>query len=60
MRGGGRQLCMGQPHLILLFDKKNVLTKNKYLDVNAIKFMFSKKATKFDEIFTINLTLTTY
>ena len=25
-----------------------------------IKFMFSKKATKIDEIFTVNLTVTTY
>ena len=26
----------------------------------TVKFVFSKKATKIDEIFTVNLTLTTY
>ena len=28
--------------------------------LNLVKFVFSKKGTKIDEIFTINLTLTTY
>ena len=27
---------------------------------SGLKFMFSKKATKIDEIFTVDLTLTTY
>ena len=41
------------------FDKKSFCEKLgvliKFFDV---KFMFSKKATKTDEIFTVNLTLT--
>ena len=28
--------------------------------LTRVKFMFSKKATKIDKIFTLNLTLTTY
>ena len=43
------------------FDKKSFCEKLgvliKFFDV---KFMFSKKATKTDEIFTVDLTFTTY
>ena len=34
--------------------------KNVQLQWLQVKFMFSKKATKIDEIFTVNLTVTTY
>ena len=30
---------------------------SNYLHFNLVKFMFSKKATKIDEIFTVDLTL---
>ena len=33
---------------------------NNLADNFLVKFVFSKKATKFDEIFTVDLTLTTY
>ena len=32
----------------------------KINEANLLKFMFSKKATKIDEIFTVDLTVTTY
>ena len=32
-------------------------TKTQQSQMCALKFMFSKKATKFDKIFTVNLTL---
>ena len=38
--------------------KKNFLIE--VIDLLVIKFVFSKKATKFDEIFPVDLTLTTY
>ena len=31
-----------------------------WLSLEKVKFMFSKKVTKIDEIFTVNLTVTTY
>ena len=37
-----------------------VSTVYKTLSSFLIKYMFSKKATKIDKIFTINLTVTTY
>ena len=44
----------------LIYDRKSgragCSSKN---DVTDIKFVFSKKATKIDEIFTVDLTLTT-
>ena len=36
------------------------LNKNEARFKLLIKFVFSKKATKIDEIFTVDLTLTTY
>ena len=36
-------------------------SKQKYFKYQAkVKFVFSKKATKFDKIFTVDLTLTAY
>ena len=35
----------------------DIPTKSKFYVKNLVKFMFSKKATKIDEIFTIDLTL---
>ena len=41
--------------------EKKVFRKNPNMGLQAIlKFMFSKKATKIDEIFTVDLTVTTY
>ena len=45
---------------ICRFGHLNVSTVLCYLSGDFIKFMFSEKATKIDEIFTIDLTVTTY
>ena len=51
---------------IILYEKKNILEKEIILNdfvsfiKTVLKFVFSKKATNFDEIFTVDLTLTTY
>jgi hypothetical protein len=37
---------------------KNLHLKKNYLE--TLKFKFSKKATQFDKIFTVDLTVTTY
>ena len=40
----------------MCFKRENILWTSKA----CLKFMFSKKATKIDEIFTVDLTVTTY
>ena len=46
-------------YLSYLILHKICLTRNMIPSAGNLKFMFSKKATKIDEIFTVNLTLCT-
>ena len=39
---------------------KSVVTLDQNFDPSLLKFVFSKKATKIDEIFNVDLTVTTY
>ena len=44
----------------LLHDETKIVFVTSWENQLILKFMFSKKATKFDKIFTVDLTLTKY
>ena len=46
--------------IAITHNKKPLQFSKKFPRRCELKFMFSKKATKIDEIFTVNLTVTTY
>ena len=55
LRTGSRVLLLGSLGAFLLASLEN---KPSFSQLLAVKFVFSKKATKIDEVFTIDLTLT--